>query len=226
MSLKRRHEEDSRSGFGNAGLSAMHCPPDGISGQDKSLSTSQDASTAATAKLPLIPGGYTVSKRPLMRPAIPSPYSSAQKVVYVSHSTPFMSATKRVMKLLDKADKRATQSALDSVRKGRNDRRGTVRREQDEAGDLDEAARAAAKEEGGEVVVKGTGRAIEKVLGIGLWFQQREGYGVRIKTGSIRAVDDIVEKEDASHIETDDAADLPSARVRWTSTAEVTITRT
>ncbi|KAG8624579.1 hypothetical protein KVT40_007646 [Elsinoe batatas] len=182
-------------------------------------------------KLRPLPSGYRATKRPLLRPPLPSPYSSSQKIVYISPSTPFMSATKRVLKLLDKADKRATQSALDTVRKGRRDHRpqkGRGHGQEDLAGrgELDEAARKAGEEEGGEVVVKGTGRAIEKALGVGGWFQQRDGYRVRIKTGSIGAVDDVVETEEG--VGDDDAAgvdEVPSARMRWASTVEVVITR-
>ncbi|KAF2220369.1 Rpp20 subunit of nuclear RNase MRP and P-domain-containing protein [Elsinoe ampelina] len=182
-------------------------------------------------KLPPLPTGYRTTKRPLLRPPLPSPYSSSQKIVYVSPSTPFMSATKRVVKLLDKADKRATQSALDTVRKRSRDHRfqkGRAQAQEDHAGqgELDEAARKAGEEEGGEVVVKGTGRAIEKALGVGSWFQQRDGYKVRIKTGSIGAVDDVVETEEALANENGaDGEEVPSARMRWASTVEVVITR-
>lgn len=47
-----------------------------------------------------------------------------------------------------------------------------------------------------EVFVKGTGRAIEKVLSMGRWFEARgEEYSVRSKTGCVLVVDDVVEGE-------------------------------
>lgn len=42
-----------------------------------------------------------------------------------------------------------------------------------------------------EVVLKATGKAIAKGLELGLWFQQREEYVVRLETGSVSAVDDV-----------------------------------
>ena len=51
---------------------------------------------------------------------------------------------------------------------------------------------------GGEaVVLKATGKAITKVMELGLWFQQREDvYAVRMRTGSVGAIDDITMDED------------------------------
>jgi ribonuclease P/MRP protein subunit POP7 len=49
-----------------------------------------------------------------------------------------------------------------------------------------------------EVVVKGTGKAISKVMELGLWFQQRDMYEIRLETGSVGAVDDVsYEKEES-----------------------------
>lgn len=70
----------------------------------------------------------------------------------------------------------------------------------------------------GEVVwMKGTGRAVEKVLGLGEWFKKAEGgkYRVLLRTGSVWAVDDVVREgleEDGGGEET---------RVRMTSCLEV-----
>lgn len=47
-----------------------------------------------------------------------------------------------------------------------------------------------------EVVLKGTGKAIAKVMELGLWFQQRgEEYEIRLKTGSVGAVEDVEYEE-------------------------------
>ena len=40
-------------------------------------------------------------------------------------------------------------------------------------------------------MLKGTGKAISKVMELGLWFQQREEYVVRLRTGSVGAIDDV-----------------------------------
>ena len=48
---------------------------------------------------------------------------------------------------------------------------------------------------GEEVVLKATGKAIQKCLELGLWFQQRTEYKVRLQSGSVGAIDDIVANE-------------------------------
>lgn len=165
-----------------------------------------------------------VEKRPLLRPAIPSPYagSSQQKIVYISSKTPFLSAVKRVEKLLNLADKRLVQSATTNAKQG-DGSRGKRKRGAD--GDeileiAEEVERMKGKkrrkvgdggatgEDGGgygdgskgeEVVMKGTGKAIHRVLELALWFQQRdEEYVVRLRTGSIGAIDDVSVEEDGA----------------------------
>lgn len=63
-------------------------------------------------------------------------------------------------------------------------------------------ARRRGKGGGEEVIIKGTGKAIEKVLTLGLWFQNLEGVEIRVRTGSVGAVDDVVggEEGDQSRI--------------------------
>lgn len=49
-----------------------------------------------------------------------------------------------------------------------------------------------------EVFIKATGRAMDKALSVGKWFETRETeYVVRVKTGSVLVVDDVVEDEEA-----------------------------
>ncbi len=45
-----------------------------------------------------------------------------------------------------------------------------------------------------EVLIKGTGKAIEKVLRLALYWQQREDVVITVRTGTIGAVDDVVER--------------------------------
>jgi ribonuclease P/MRP protein subunit POP7 len=76
-----------------------------------------------------------------------------------------------------------------------------------------------------EVVIKGTGKAIGKVLELGCWFQQRgEVYDVKIRTGTAKAVDDIEydeQDEEADKMDVDGGDDMPEARIRQISVLEV-----
>ncbi len=63
-----------------------------------------------------------------------------------------------------------------------------------------------------EVVMKATGRAVEKLLRLAVHFQGEEGLRVQVRTGSVGAVDDVV----------DEAGDeTGESRVRRTSCLEV-----
>ena len=86
------------------------------------------------------------------------------------------------------------------------------------------------------MVLKGTGKAIDKTLQLALWFQQRAEYNVAMRTASIGAIDDIVpndevlpvhdhviEAEDAPKMDMDE--EVPEARIRYTSVLEVWITQ-
>ncbi len=115
-------------------------------------------------------------------PPIPSPFAGAQaqKVIYVSSKTPFISAVKRVRKLLAQIDK-LSRGRIDLVDGKASDKAKII---------------ATGRKEGGKpeaVLLKGTGKAIEKVLSLGLFFQGQEDCRVTLTTGSVGAVDDIVE---------------------------------
>ncbi|KAF2150341.1 hypothetical protein K461DRAFT_314391 [Myriangium duriaei CBS 260.36] len=186
-------------------------------------------------KLPALPDGYIPSKRPLLHPPLPSPNSSSPKTIYISHRTPFLSAASRTTKLLASFDKRDAQSALASARQGKGKAKGFRSRE----GDVDAAAATLARAETGvgEVVLKGTGRAVEKTLSLGLWLRER-GFGVRIRTGSVGTVDDVVrvegkdvgveeggEEVHGGEDEDREEEDVPLARMRYTSVVEVWVSR-
>ncbi|KAL8647992.1 MAG: hypothetical protein Q9226_006197 [Calogaya cf. arnoldii] len=137
-------------------------------------------------KLPRLPSNARVTKRPLLRPPIPSPYASSTspKIIYISAKTPFVSAVKRVRKLLDLIDKRAVGKVeLGDGRKGKEALRA-----------IGEAKQASEKEPE-EVILKATNRAIEKALGLGVFFQGQGDVRVRLRTGSVGAVDDIIVEE-------------------------------
>ncbi|KAF2675498.1 hypothetical protein BT63DRAFT_409579 [Microthyrium microscopicum] len=177
-------------------------------------------------KLPPLPSGAKVQKRPLFRAAIPSPYAGASnpKVVYIRQSTPFMSAVNRVRKLLKQVDNRAMQSASNKGRQGPRNRQLAT------AG----AGLDAAKKE--IVTVIGSGRCIEQVVNLASWFiqhQSAEGVNVKMKTLSLTAIDDIEYEEmneqspdqdvDGDSQEADDSTELPSTRLRKLSALEVQI---
>jgi ribonuclease P/MRP protein subunit POP7 len=97
-----------------------------------------------------------------------------------------MSAVNRVRGLLKQIDKRGAQSVVEQAKDTRGDR-------------ILAQARLGLAEASKEVVtVKGTGRAIEKVLSLAAWFGEREreeGVKVRLSTGSVTAIDDILPDE-------------------------------
>ena len=91
---------------------------------------------------------------------------------------------------------------------------------------------------GEEVLIKGTGKAIQKVLQLAIWWQGQEGVKVVIRTGSVGAVDDVVLREgkggdgdgdgdgDVDGVEggaEDEGDEVLESRVRRTSCLEVGI---
>ncbi|KAE8325696.1 Rpp20 subunit of nuclear RNase MRP and P-domain-containing protein [Aspergillus sergii] len=188
-----------------------------------------------------LPKHAGIQKRPIPHAPIASPYagSSVPKVVYISSNTPFMSAVKRVQKFLQQAEKRATASVNLSSSKKRDRER------------LAEIARGNESLKKEEVFVKATGRAIEKALRVGKWFEERESeYAVRVETGSVLVVDDVVEDEErkrkleekvncgapqgsesaakkqrraASALAVAEEEELPETRTRWVNKVEVSI---
>ncbi|KAI4104326.1 MAG: hypothetical protein L6R37_003323 [Teloschistes peruensis] len=137
-----------------------------------------------------------ITKRPLIHAPIPSPYTSAAqpKIIYISASTPFISAVKRVRKLLDLVQKRGSgkikliDDENTNVNAPRNNDKQNLR------------ALAAAVSGGGvdggkadreEMILKATNRAIEKALGLAVFLQGQEDLRVRLRTGSQSVVDDV-----------------------------------
>ncbi|KAF2861445.1 Phox-like protein [Piedraia hortae CBS 480.64] len=115
----------------------------------------------------MMPENATVHKKPLHRPPIANPYGP-DKVIYVSSRTPFMSAVKRVEKLLDTSHNQAIQKS----RKRK----------------LEDMANDGPPNE--KVTLRGTGKAITRVLDLALWFQVRGGqYKTQLKTDSIATTD-------------------------------------
>ncbi|PLN80695.1 Rpp20 subunit of nuclear RNase MRP and P-domain-containing protein [Aspergillus taichungensis] len=150
-----------------------------------------------------IPKHARIHKRPIPHPPIASPYagSTVPKTVYVSTSSPFMAAVKRVQKLLRQAEKRATASVDHANARKRNQQRLAL--VVPRAGEEEQQQKQ--KE---EVFVKATGRAMEKALAVGRWFEEKGGeeFAVRVSTGSVLVVDDVEEDEGAKRGEDGSAA--------------------
>ena len=137
-----------------------------------------------------------MQKRPLLRAPIPA--SSKAPVVYISSRTPFMSAVRRVRKLLARGTRQAAKATKNAS--------------------LHARVEALQRDAGGEghsatVTVRGTGKAIEKTVNLAAWFQDQKDCVVTLRTGTVGAVDDVV---------ADDGED--ESRVRKLSTLEVAIT--
>ena len=68
---------------------------------------------------------------------------------------------------------------------------------------------------GKEVLIMGTGRAIEKTLNIAAWFNRRREYKVALRTRTVGVIDDLIVEEDG------DQEDVGDSRVRMVSCLEV-----
>lgn len=168
-------------------------------------------------------------------------------------------------KLLRLADKRLVQSATTTVQHNNRKRKRGKSGDGDDIGDIAaEVERTKRKRrrlgggnvEGGyreetgdvgmeEVVLKATGKAIQRGLELGDWFRSRDGeFAVRLKTGSVKAIDDVeivedekdgsgtaedeIDRGDREIMEADGVAtkeelvnEVPETRIRYTSVLEV-----
>jgi ribonuclease P/MRP protein subunit POP7 len=135
-------------------------------------------------------GDRKLSKRPLHHPPIPSPFSASPKHVYITHRTPFISAVKRIRKLLAHIDARHSQRIVSQTKAVRGDRilaaaRALENRSADAGADAE------------VIIVKGAGRAIPKVLSLAAWFGEKgeERGRVELHTKSVSAIDDILDED-------------------------------
>ena len=149
-----------------------------------------------------LPANAAIQKRPIIHAPIASQYAGSKvpKVVYVSSKTPFISAVKRVKKLLAHAEKRATGD-VNLVRSG--DREGLKK--------LAAASDTVAKNKE-EVLVKASGKAMTKALRLGEWFSNKEkdiACNVEIRSRNISVIDDIVGAR-VEESEDDDSAEEPA----------------
>ncbi|EUC48044.1 hypothetical protein COCMIDRAFT_88406 [Bipolaris oryzae ATCC 44560] len=206
-------------------------------------STHHTTTRSKRQKLAKLPLNTKISKRPLLHPALPTPFASSQhpKVLYITASSPYISALKRVRKLLAQTSQRHKQSvsaqekALGRARfaeaNGRLDARTVEREIAGEAarkGGADGAAGA-----GEQVYLKATGRAIPRALEIALYFQTEADCRVRIDMGSVSAVDDVEVsvdgeqqqqgREEGGGGDDNDDDEIPETRLRTVSSVSVSI---
>lgn len=124
-----------------------------------------------------------IQKRPLLHPAVAPARKNAStpKIVYVSSTSPFISTVKRVRLLLSHAEKRASTGV--DIYKGSD--RAVLKALEADVTKAEKGARE-------EVTMKATGKAIEKLLQLAIWFQGQDDYVVKLRTRSVGAVDDVV----------------------------------
>ncbi|KAF8421329.1 Rpp20 subunit of nuclear RNase MRP and P-domain-containing protein [Terfezia claveryi] len=142
-------------------------------------------SSAPPPKLPPLPPTHTLQKTP--PPPSPNPpvhSKRAPQTVYISARTPFISAVKRARQRNYRNNQR---------RRGGGGQRGDFRNvapsQPIERGEL----------VGEGVVLKATGKAINKCLSLGVYFMKDDRVSVRVGTGgSVDAVDDVVRKPGAT----------------------------
>ncbi|KZM19576.1 Ribonuclease P [Ascochyta rabiei] len=198
-------------------------------------------------KRPRLPDNATISKRPLLHPAIPTPFSSAAnpKVLYITASSPFIPTCKRVRSLLVQISKREAQSAASASRSrggaGKPRNGGLEANGRLEAKDVEASIAGAAKDKGRghnaggeEVFLKATGRAIPRALELGVKFQGEGDCRVRVELGSVKAIDDVEVNEGAEvdqkgtaggegEEEEEEEEEVPETRIRTLSTVTVCI---
>ncbi|KAF3014224.1 hypothetical protein E8E14_008530 [Neopestalotiopsis sp. 37M] len=144
-------------------------------------------------KLPPIPKGQTIQRGALPRR---DPSTHSAQLIYVNSRSPFRSITTRVRKQLNKSLRAASTHTPKSLT-------NTVAAK-GHLGPLSSRIQALHKgpedgialEQARQVVVIGTGKAIEKVVNVAAFFQGQGDVEVRLQTGSLGAVDDVVPEEE------------------------------
>ncbi len=130
--------------------------------------------------------GSTLRKRPLIRRPLPA--SSKDRIIYVSSSTPFMAAAKRVRKQLDRSLKSGGSSQAARKNASLHARIESLKRDVERGA---RSARSANDEYGATVTLLGTGKAVEKTLSLASWFEQQADCHVAVRTRTVATVDDI-----------------------------------
>ncbi|KAI2604838.1 Rpp20 subunit of nuclear RNase MRP and P-domain-containing protein [Hypoxylon fragiforme] len=168
---------------------------------------SQVADNTAKPKLPAIPKGATVRRRPI---PTRTPSTRAEKRIYITAKTPFRSVTTRVRKQLNKNLREASSSnkAFTNRLAGNkgvslDDRIRAIQRNATSSakksggivsGSGSGSGDGVGLEDAGTVVILGTGRAIPKVVEVALFFQKQTDCIVQLKTASVGAIDDVIQE--------------------------------
>ncbi|KAM3554958.1 hypothetical protein MY1884_005858 [Beauveria asiatica] len=154
------------------------------SNNKKAAATEGQRRTIGSAtKLDPIPQGSTLHKRPLIRRPLPA--SSKDRIIYVSSSTPFMSAVKRARKQLDRSLKSGGSSQAARKNASLHARIESLKRDVERDTSANEAY-------GASVTLLGTGKAVEKTLALAGWFEQQSDCRVAVRTRTVATVDDVV----------------------------------
>ncbi|GAW24515.1 hypothetical protein ANO14919_141020 [Xylariales sp. No.14919] len=153
---------------------------------------------ATAQKLPPIPEGATVHRRPI--PSGPVASTNAARRIHVTAKTPFRSVTTRVRKQLDKYLRQSASSRsafTNKLSQKKNASLGErIQRIQQQTRNAATGGLGLGLENSGEVSVLGTGRAIQKVMEVALFFQKQPDCIVQLRTGSVAAVDDVISAEE------------------------------
>ncbi|KAJ8116048.1 hypothetical protein ONZ43_g4527 [Nemania bipapillata] len=141
--------------------------------------------------------GATAKKLPPI-PKVASTNSARR--IHVSAKTPFRSVTTRVRKQLDKYLRQSASSRntfTNKLSQRKNASLGErIHQIQKQSQNATTGGLGIGLENSGEVLVLGTGRAIQKVTEVALFFQKQPDCIVQLRTGSVAAVDDIVSNEE------------------------------
>jgi ribonuclease P/MRP protein subunit POP7 len=128
-----------------------------------------------------------------------------------------MSAVKRVRRLLREIDKRATQSVISkNTSSSHHNRR--FHGDKILAAAIADSERSGDGKAGEEVLIKATGRAIQKAVNLAEFFKQSDNLRVRMKTGSLWAIDDVV-KNSEDEME-DDSSDEKEGKLDSSTNAK------
>ncbi|KAK3367321.1 Rpp20 subunit of nuclear RNase MRP and P-domain-containing protein [Lasiosphaeria ovina] len=198
-------------------------------GEQKTLSNRRNT------KLPPIPKGFRIQKRPLPRQSLshlsrdgvpdadgymPGPRASHTVVINVTAKTPFMSLVKRVRKALENGPEKtkglslATRmAALQTVQRNDSNNARADGGSASSAGFLSDSL--------DDVVMVATGRAIQKAVEIGAFFTREKELLVVPRTRSLAVIDDIVLDDDTLSGGEADGED--QVRVRNISALEIGI---
>ncbi|KAH7316653.1 Rpp20 subunit of nuclear RNase MRP and P-domain-containing protein [Stachybotrys elegans] len=170
--------------------------------------TSSKQVPGTMTKLPPLPEGSKLIKRPLNRRQAPA--TSKSRIIYVSTGTPLLSAVNRVRKQLERSQRGASAAPKYASLHSRVEalqRRGA-------AAEADAGA-------GTVVSVMGTGKAVKKALDVASWFEQQADCAVSVRTRTVGTVDDVVAGEQEE--EEEGGMEQGETRVRKLSCLEVLI---